>query len=154
MLSLQEISDRMEIEKLLVAYSSAIDKVDMDALDDVFTPDAYIDYTAFAEWGAIAGDYPTIKAWLGEGLAQSSGHQHMIGNVELHLDGDVGTGRVLCLNPMVMDLEDDDGRPRVGFHGLWYIDEYVRTPDGWRIKSRKEERCFSHNFPRIPKIEG
>jgi hypothetical protein len=44
MLSLQELSDRLEIEQLIVRYSNCIDQRDWDGLDAVFTPDAYIDY--------------------------------------------------------------------------------------------------------------
>jgi hypothetical protein len=43
MLSLAEISDRREIQQLLVDYSTAIDNRRFDDLDRVFTPDAYID---------------------------------------------------------------------------------------------------------------
>jgi hypothetical protein len=43
MLSLAEISDRLEIQQLLVDYSTAIDPRRFDDLDTVFTPDAYID---------------------------------------------------------------------------------------------------------------
>lgn len=151
MLDLQEISDRMEIGMLLDRYAGAIDRVDMDLLDTVFTPDARIDYTAFAEWGGIAGAYPEVRVWLAAGLSRSPGHQHIVANREIGLDGDRASGRVLCLNPMVQPVADADGRPRVGFHGLWYIDEYQRTPAGWRIASRTESRCFSHNFP-VPAI--
>jgi hypothetical protein len=43
MLSLAEISDRLEIQQLLVDHSTAIDQRRFDDLDKVFTPDAYID---------------------------------------------------------------------------------------------------------------
>jgi hypothetical protein len=43
MLSLEEISDRLEIQQLLVADSTAIDQKRFDDLDRVFTPDASID---------------------------------------------------------------------------------------------------------------
>jgi SnoaL-like domain len=43
MLSLAEISDRLEIRQLMVDYSTAIDSRRFDDLDKVFTPDAYID---------------------------------------------------------------------------------------------------------------
>ena len=42
----QQISDRLEIEALLTRYTRAIDTGEWDRLDDVFTPDAQIDYTA------------------------------------------------------------------------------------------------------------
>jgi hypothetical protein len=46
MLSLEEISDRLEIQQLLVDYSTAIDQRRFDDLDKVITPDAYIDLQA------------------------------------------------------------------------------------------------------------
>lgn len=46
MLSLAEISDRLEIQQLLIDYSTAIDRRLFDDLDAVFTSDAYIDYRA------------------------------------------------------------------------------------------------------------
>ena len=61
MLSLEEISDRLEIQQLLVDYSTAIDQRRFDDLDKVFTPDAYIDYRAL---GGIDGRYPEVKDWL------------------------------------------------------------------------------------------
>jgi SnoaL-like domain len=41
-LSLAEISDRIEIQELVIAYSTAIDQRRFDDLDRVFTSDAYI----------------------------------------------------------------------------------------------------------------
>ena len=42
-MSLEEISDRLESQQLLVDYSTAIDQRRFDDLDRVFTSDAYID---------------------------------------------------------------------------------------------------------------
>lgn len=42
-LSLREISDRLEIEALLVRYCHAIDQRDWDAYRAVYTADAVID---------------------------------------------------------------------------------------------------------------
>lgn len=142
MLTLEEISDRLEIQDLLVRYADAIDRRNYDGLDRVFTPDADIDYTAF---GGIAGRYPEVKAWLEEVLRIFPAFQHFNTNADIRIEGDRATGRIMCLSPMV--LPGDEQPPRVGFHGLWYIDDYVRTPEGWRIAQRNEERSFSHNFP-------
>src|SRR4051812_22068422 len=64
-LSIEEISDRLEIQDLLVAYSTAIDGRRFDDLDRVFTADAYIDYRAM---GGVDGHYPEVKAWLAQVL--------------------------------------------------------------------------------------
>lgn len=142
MLSLQEISDRLEIQQLIVDYANAIDAHDFDALDDIFTPDAFIDYT---ELGGIKGDYPEIKAWLKPTLGFFKHYNHLVGNMGIRVAGDAVTGRVACFNPMRMDLPD--GTSHVMFFDLWYHDKYVRTPKGWRIFERIEEKRYDHNMP-------
>lgn len=134
MLSLAEISDRMEIQQLLVDYSTAIDNRRFDDLDRVFTPDAYIDYTAM---GGIEGSFPDVKAWLADVLPNFPAYYHMLGNFDIHLDGDTAKSRTICFNPMKLA---DDGQ--IMFCGLWYDDEFVRTPEGWRMTRRVETKCI------------
>lgn len=135
MLSVAEISDRLEIQQLLVDYSSAIDQRRFDDLDRVFTPDAYIDYRAL---GGIDGRYPKIKQWLSQVLGNFPVYAHMLGNFSVRVDGDTASSRVICFNPMVFAGD----RQQVLFCGLWYDDDFVRTPDGWRIIRRVETKCF------------
>ncbi|MDF3932878.1 nuclear transport factor 2 family protein [Pseudomonas citronellolis] len=142
MLSLQVISDRLEIQQLAVDYCNAIDSRDFAALDRVFSPDAYIDYRAM---GGIDGAYPQVRAWLGEALATFPAYQHMIGNHAIELSGDEASGRILCFNPMAVDLAD--GSRRTFFLGLWYHDRYRRTEQGWRIARRSEEKSWTFNVP-------
>jgi hypothetical protein len=141
-LSLQEISDRLEIQDLLVAYSHAIDTRDWDVLDEVFTSDAVIDYT---EMGGARGDVATIKEFLRSALDGFASFQHMVATSQVTLDGDRAHGRTICHNPMVFDV--GEGRTHVMFCGLWYRDTFVRTADGWRIQGRYEERSYFHNRP-------
>jgi len=148
-LSLQEISDRIEIHDLLVRYSHAIDTRDFDALDQVFTPDAFIDYTSM---GGAKGTLPEIKEFLRKAMAQFSGFQHMIANSLIELRGDSATGRTICHNPMV--LTRPDGQTHVFTCGLWYVDRLVRTPQGWRIRERVEEKCYFHNVPGDFKVQA
>jgi SnoaL-like domain len=137
-LSLEEISDRLEIQQLLVAYSTAIDTRRFDDLDQVFTSDAYIDYRAM---GGIDGQFPGVKKWLSEILPNFPAYSHLIGNFDVRVTrettGDTAKSRILCFNPMVLG---DDGQ--VLFCGLWYDDEFVRTADGWRMTRRVETKCF------------
>ena len=142
MLSLQELSDRIEIEQLIVRYSNAIDQRNWDGLDEVFTPDAYIDYRAL---GGIDGRYPEVKAWLGPALANFPHYCHMVGNIQITLAGDTARARTLCINPM--DTPLPGGGSQVMFLGLWYKDKFVRNSSGWRMSERVEEACFQHNVP-------
>ena len=136
MLSLEEISDRFEIQQLLIDYSTAIDTRRFHDLDRVFTPEAYIDYRAM---GGIDGRFGDVKAWLAETLPKFfQAHAHMLGNFDVRIDGDTATSRTFCFNPMVFAGEKN----QIMFCGLWYDDEFVRTADGWRMSRRVETKCF------------
>lgn len=147
MLSLAEVSDRLEIQQLLVDYASAIDQRRFDDLDRVFTPDAYIDYRAM---GGIDGEYPQVKAWLAEVLPNFPAYYHLVGNFDIRVAGDTATGRTMCFNPM--KLADPRGQERsdsgdasggqILFCALWYDDEFVRTDQGWRMTRRVETKCM------------
>ncbi|KUH98814.1 hypothetical protein AU189_07105 [Mycolicibacterium acapulense] len=134
MLSLEEISDRFEIQQLLIDYSTAIDQKRFDDLDRVFTQDAYIDYRVT---GGIDGRFPEVKTWLKDVLPNFPAYYHMLGNVDIRVTGDTGSSRAICFNPMVMG-----GEGQIYFVGIWYVDEFVRTADGWRMSKRVEEKCF------------
>jgi hypothetical protein len=138
MLSVEEISDRLELQQLLIGYSEAIDRRRFDDLDVIFTPDAYIDYRAT---GGIDGQYPQIKAWLADVLPTFfTVNAHMLGLPAIQIDGDSASARTFCFNPMVLKGE----KPSTMMVGLWYEDEFVRTPDGWRMSRRVEAKCFDN----------
>jgi hypothetical protein len=135
MLSLEEISDRFEIQQLLIDYSTAIDKRQFDDLDRVFTADAYIDYRAM---GGIDGRFPEVKAWLAQVLPNFPAYAHMLGNFDVRIDGDTASSRTICFNPMVLGGEQN----QILYCGLWYEDEFIRTAEGWRMNRRVETKCF------------
>jgi 3-phenylpropionate/cinnamic acid dioxygenase small subunit len=142
MLSLQEMSDRLEIQDLFARYSFAIDERDWDALDRVFTPDAQIDYS---ETGGARGSFAQIKAWLPVALERFPMFQHMVATTKLDIDGDEARSRTILFNPMVH--RNAAGEDRTFFIGLWYRDRLVRTANGWRIAERYEEMAYVHNMP-------
>lgn len=151
-MSLQEMSDRLEIQDLFARYSFAIDEKNWDALDGVFTPDAQIDYS---ETGGAKGTYPEIKAWLPKALERFPQYQHMVATTKLDLNGDEALSRTILFNPMVH--RNDAGEEQVFFIGLWYRDRLVRTPEGWRIAERYEEMSYAHNVPPLapaPDVAG
>lgn len=138
-MDLQQLSDRMEIQDLMVEYCYAIDNRDWDALDNVFTPDAIIDYS---EMVGFKGNLAETKKFLSESMVVIQDCQHIISTSQIRLDGDRATGRTVCTNPMVLK---PDGH--VFIVGLWYKDEFVRTDKGWRISSRYEQNSWRFNVP-------
>lgn len=137
-MSLQEISDRLEINNLLIDYCDAVDTGNIDAFDDIFTPDAIIDYSAF---GFPEVNYADTKQFLKDVLPQVPHKQHMIANSRIWLDGDTAKGRTLCFNPMAIPQENNP--LQMTHYGLWYIDKLVRTDKGWRIIERREEKSYT-----------
>jgi hypothetical protein len=142
MLTLQEISDRIEIQELLVQYSHGVDTGDFDLWERVFTPDAVIDYT---EMGGPRGSVAETRKFLETAMPMFTSFQHMVSNLWIEFDGDTARCRCICHNPMVLDR--GNGETHVFFCGLWYRDVLVRTADGWRIKERYEEKSYFHNVP-------
>jgi hypothetical protein len=145
MLSQQELSDRLEIQDLCYRYAELIDGKEFDTLrDDVFTEDAHIDYSVFG--GSVGGLEETIS-FLRDALTTElfPAHQHLNANIQVKLEGDTATGRVMCFNPQEMALPD--GGRQLFMLGLWYVDRYRRTPQGWRICSRVEEKSWVFNTP-------
>ena len=145
MLSQQELSDRFEIQDLIFHYSHLIDQKLFDDLRTaVFTEDAHIDYSVF---GGSVGDVDETIGFLKDAVTNEvfPNSQHLNANIQVTLDGDQAKGRVMCFNPMEMTIGEDN--TQTYFIGLWYVDEYRRTGDGWRMCRRVEERSWVFNTP-------
>lgn len=136
-LSTREISDRIQINDLLIRYTVAIDQKDWALLDTCFTPDAHVDYTSA---GGVAGDYPKVRAWLEQALAAFPTTVHALANSVVEIDGDSATARTYVHNPMV--FHNPDGSIHIFTVGAFYNDKLVWTDDGWRIRERIEETAF------------
>ncbi|MDB5702075.1 MAG: hypothetical protein JWL66_2274 [Sphingomonadales bacterium] len=140
-LSLQQISDRFEIQDLIVSYCYAVDSGEFDALDDCFTPDAVIDYS---EMVGVKGSLDEIKKFLKESLGAVKAYLHAVSTTQYTITGDTARTRTAVYNPMQID---DNGQSRVMVFNLWYHHEYIRTEAGWRISSLREQACISENVP-------
>ena len=136
-LTLEQLSDRVEINDLLIRYTTAIDTKSWTLLDTCFTPDAHLDYTSA---GGIKGPYPTVRGWLEKALAAFPMTVHFIGNSVVTLEGDKAKARTFVLNPM--GFPNKDGSLHLFTVGAFYNDELVRTGTGWRIAKRVEEQAF------------
>jgi hypothetical protein len=135
MLSLEEISDRLEIQQLLAAYSTAIDAGRFDDLDDLFTDDAVVDLSVT---GGACGPYGEVKSWLTETLSSLGAYMHLVSNTDLRLTGQTATARTACFNPLVLDAKSN----AVYLLCFWYDDEFTKTSSGWRIRSRTQIKCL------------
>jgi hypothetical protein len=126
--------DRLDIEEVLIRYTRAIDTGEWDRLDDVFTPDAAIDYT---ESGGIAGPYPAIKPWLAENLPIFPKRMHSLAQIAIEVDGDEALASAYFHNPMMLPTKG--GKDLFVEFGGIYHHTMTRTMDGWRSRRLYEE---------------
>jgi 3-phenylpropionate/cinnamic acid dioxygenase small subunit len=137
-MDLQQVADRMEITDLLSRYCHALDQMDWEAFRAVFTPAAEPDFTAF---GGPKGNVQDLEAFLKPVLEGLSGYQHTISTIKIDLDGDFAKARSAAIVPMTPQSSDSSERTFIS--GLWYEDRLQRTPNGWRISSRKQVRSWA-----------
>jgi hypothetical protein len=108
----------IEVEQLLAKYAVAMTKNDVDTMmAEVFAPDGT--YSAFGSTYAL-GDFPALVEAAPKGL-------FLTGTACLDLDGDSGTGE----QPLLF-IDQTNHHMRMG----WYSDTYVRTEQGWRLRTR------------------
>lgn len=140
--SLEQISERVEIEDVLVRYCYAVDDREWDAYRDLFTHDAVIDDRVT---GGIESDVEEHIEYLRRALSKVVLSQHAISTVLINLSVNSAQVRAHCSCPMVVDLGDT--KTHVFFQGLWYRNSLVRTHNGWKISHLVEEGYWTHNMP-------
>lgn len=116
--------------EVLVRYATAIDTGDHALLDEVFTPDAAID---FREAGGIAGGYAEVRAWLEGAMARFSILQHFVSNLRI-LDPEGAS--TVCYVRAVHGYRAEGGPIRFFELGGEYRDAWRATPEGPRIARR------------------
>ncbi|MPS67326.1 MAG: nuclear transport factor 2 family protein [Novosphingobium sp.] len=140
-LSIQEMSDRFELQDLIVGYCYAVDSRDWDALDEFFTQDALIDYS---EMVGVRGGLTEIKQFLEAGLSPVLAYQHAVSTTKYAIDGDTAQTKTVCYNPMT--VSQGQSSDTLVF-GLWYIHDFIRTEQGWKISRLYEQKCYRINVP-------
>ncbi len=123
--------DRYAIEQLLYTYAWMVDQRRWELMDQVFAPDATIDYTST---GGRKGPYRPTLEWLDRALAPWPINLHHITNIAIELDGDEARSR--CYFSAPMGRRTADGSQEVITNAGYYLDRLVRSAAGWRIRER------------------
>jgi len=129
--------DRLDIFDLFARYAWAYDCGDADAYAEVFTSDAVLS----DEKGFLAEGRDAIREGIKTyfGLRGANTWQHH--NDHLRIEGD-GEACTVHSYWAVLEHRAADGGFGVGSLG-WYVSHCVKTPDGWRFKSRR----FNYDMP-------
>lgn len=132
-------ADELEIARLLYRYARAVDSKDWELYRSVFTDDAHIDYSSA---GAVVGHRDEVVDWFAANFGVLPWSMHYITNIEADVDGDSATVRAMFYNPMQLP-----GMAERSTCGGYYHHELVRTADGWRSRSLREENVWFTNAP-------
>jgi len=125
----RDLAARRDIHAAVHAYMRGQDRLLPDVQRRAFHDDAFVDA------GLFAGGPDAYVDFAQGFLAQTRGSQHLIGQVDIRIDGDTAYGEVyfFAWHRVVEDGEDKDlmvaGR---------YVDQYENRDGGWKIARRRE----------------
>ena len=134
-----ELEDQVALYQLMSAYGPLVDSGDAEATAALWTEDGVYDWGGGAQSAAKEG--PAGAAYSQAAIADmvrgpyhqeiiQTGAGHVIGLPHLRIDGDTAVGTSYS---RLYRRDGDNFRTwRVGAN-RW---EFVRTPDGWRVKQR------------------
>lgn len=135
--STERTGDILAIEDLAISYGHAVDDRDWQRWEDLFTPDALVDYTSA---GGIAGTPSELAAWFPEAFSAFEWCMHSMSTHEIRFTGDdTARGRVHVFNRNGVRV---DGEPEVLDVGAVYEDTYVRREGRWSFSERIEHARY------------
>ena len=131
---MSDLEDRLAVGDVIIKYADSVDLLDMDRYATCFTDDVVV--TGFGE-KAFTG-LAEYMPWVTAARAKYGRTQHMIGNIRVTLDGDRAHMRSYV--QATHEIPGDPGHLLT----LWaaYVDDLVRTADGWRITHHHLERLI------------
>ncbi|MCY3633772.1 MAG: nuclear transport factor 2 family protein [bacterium] len=141
---MQDLLDRDAIRHIQIRYSWSLDNHRWEALGEIFLPDAVADFR-----GEVFEGLEAIVAKCASSLEPLDGAQHMNGSHWAQVNGDEAIAG--CYFIATKYIADTPGGNTHSIGGK-YIDQMVRTPDGWRIAHRLLEPTFIDGNPEIEAI--
>ncbi len=122
--------DRRNIEAVVFRYAKLLDTKRYSQLTEVFTPEATANYVGMAECKGVEA----IIGLVSGVLDRCGNTQHLLGNVQIDVQGDQATASCY-LQAIHVGVGDYSDRLLT----VWgeYRDRLVRTAAGWRIVYRE-----------------
>jgi len=121
-------ADRDEITDVLVRYATGIDTKDWPLFRTCFTPDVHADYGDIGVWEGV----DAITTYMDETHATMPDTKHMLTNIAIDVAGDEAAASTYVHAVLVVTRDPEVSVDAFGR----YVDRFVRTPDGWRIRER------------------
>ena len=128
------VEDEQAITRLVLNYARGADRRDGDLFASVFTEDGVLDYNGRQSTG------PKQLGKIPSALNVYAKTYHTVLNTFIEIDGDTAKGEIYSASHHLRPIEGAASSDRVMY--ITYLDDYVRTDAGWRIKTRKVEVEF------------
>lgn len=128
-MTIEELLDRKAIEALSGLYMHGLDRLDARAVRAVFHDDASTDY------GFFKGGPDDFVAMAMSALKDHAANHHMLGQINLWLDGDSAQGEVYF---QAYHRVAGDKGPQDLFIAGRYVDRYEKRNGTWKIAFRSE----------------
>ncbi len=129
---IQYLIDKEAIRDLVLLYSRAIDRKDIDLLRDLYTADATDTHGT-----SFDGPADAYCAFIAQSLPHMNYSGHHVCNHLIGIDGDDADGEVYALAYHYIPDRQNRGAYIEDFMAVRYIDNYRREGDGkWRFARR------------------
>ena len=132
-LTIEDLLTREEIRDTLNAYSQGLDQRNWELFDRVWTPDATFEAP---DEGIDTLPASELKARLiSRNDPDRLSGQHLLNNTHFQIDGD----RARTITEVTWVTLQTTDKPNILFEvraGGLYVDDLVRTAEGWRISHR------------------
>ena len=137
-MTLDQLLAKQEITDLVGRYMTGLVRLDRDLLRSTFHDDANTDY------GFFQGGPDAFVDMAYNALCDHLANHHMIGQVNIEVEGEVAFGEVYfqAFHRIVVEGEERDL-----FISGRYIDRYEKRDDEWKIAFRSEVNDWSRNDP-------
>jgi hypothetical protein len=140
------MSDRDELVELVARYASVADTRDFDVLPStVFTDPVTLDFESLRGRPAATMPLSQLLAGFKTSFASFTTTNHAITNHRITVDGDRATIRAHVRAEHWIPSELVDCGPNCWLVVGFYVDDAVRTPDGWRLAKVKLSVTYQEN---------
>jgi SnoaL-like domain len=140
--------DRAAIANVLVGYANCLDR-DMSRWDDVFAPDAVLDYSAA---GGIVASRDEMRHFMLKAHSSALATQHLVSNMEIRVDGDSAESET-AVRAMIVRPGSRAHLVEITDLIAIYRDRLARRPEGWRI-FRREASMQWREYRQAPSLTG
>jgi ketosteroid isomerase-like protein len=134
---MDELADRVALGELVAAYAHHVDRLDPDAIAELFCVDGVLAIYDGDPSRVEPDRVRTGRQEIAEAMRNLSRYDvttHFLGQQSLQLDGDTATGETYCIAHHILS---GGGERRARVLSMRYLDRFERNGERWLIAERR-----------------